>query len=100
MAVEQATARQRVRVVLCSTVQGVGFRPFVYRLATELGLAGWVSNDAHGVCIEVEGTQVTLSRFLVRLRAEHPVQACIHSLETTWAAPCGYAAFEIRSSAP
>ena len=46
---------RRLRVEIHGAVQGVGFRPFVYRLATELGLAGWVLNDTAGVFIEVEG---------------------------------------------
>jgi hydrogenase maturation protein HypF len=45
----------RVRVRVTGTVQGVGFRPFVYRTALELGLAGHVLNDEHGVVVEAEG---------------------------------------------
>lgn len=48
-------AVERRRVHVRGTVQGVGFRPQVYRVARELGLAGWVGNDAHGLVLEVEG---------------------------------------------
>ncbi len=48
-------SRERVRIVVRGAVQGVGFRPFVYRLATELGLNGWVVNSAQGVFVEIEG---------------------------------------------
>ena len=51
---EPQSAR-RLRIEIHGAVQGVGFRPFVYRLATELGLTGWVINDTRGVFIEVEG---------------------------------------------
>ena len=47
--------KQRLYITIQGAVQGVGFRPFVYRLATELGLTGWVNNSAQGVLIEVEG---------------------------------------------
>ena len=53
-------------------VQGVGFRPFVYRLATELSLGGWVRNDAGGVTVSVEGPAATVEEFQVRLCREHP----------------------------
>ena len=58
---------ERLKVTIQGAVQGVGFRPFVYRLATELALAGWVVNDARGVVLEVEGPRASLERFLVRL---------------------------------
>ena len=79
-------------------MQGVGFRPFVYRLAAELGLHGWVINDTEGVFIEVEGAEATLARFLDRLPAETPPRAIVQSLSSTWLPPVGYAQFEIRHS--
>ncbi len=91
--------KARLRVEIHGAVQGVGFRPFVYRLATELGLAGWVINDTHGVFIEVEGPPPTLADFLSRLPAEKPPRAIIHRLETAWLEPTGYQRFEIRHSA-
>jgi hydrogenase maturation protein HypF len=68
------TAREVVRVQarVEGTVQGVGFRPFVYRLATDLGLAGWVRNDERGVELEVEGTREDIDAFVARLPAEAP----------------------------
>ena len=57
----------RLRVAIRGAVQGVGFRPFVYRLATELGLSGWVNNSPQGVFIEVEGGRGELKRFLLRI---------------------------------
>ena len=79
-------------------MQGVGFRPFVYRLAAELGLHGWVINDTEGVFIEVEGAEAALARFLDRLPAETPPRAIVQSLSSTWLPPVGYAQFEIRHS--
>jgi hydrogenase maturation protein HypF len=79
-------------------VQGVGFRPFVFRLATELKLKGWVSNTGQGVFIEVEGDAVSVQRFLFRMEKEKPPRASIHSLESSFLDPVGYEKFEIRSS--
>lgn len=72
-------AARSVRVT--GLVQGVGFRPFVWRLATELGLGGHVLNDGAGVLIEVCGEDATLTRFLERLQLEAPVLARIDSIE-------------------
>ena len=88
----------RLRVEIHGAVQGVGFRPFVYRLATDAGLAGWVINDAQGVFIEVEGTRPVLEGFLGRLRTEKPPRAIVQSLEVDWLDPAGYEGFEIRHS--
>jgi acylphosphatase len=90
--------KQRLRAEIHGAVQGVGFRPFVYRLATEHALSGWVINDTRGVFIEVEGPQAELARFLERLPVEKPPRAIIHSLESAWLEPIGYEHFEIRHS--
>jgi hydrogenase maturation protein HypF len=88
----------RARVTLRGAVQGVGFRPFVYRLATELGLRGWVSNSLQGVLAEVEGSEPAVQQFLLRLQPECPPAARIHSCESVHLAPAGYTGFEIRAS--
>lgn len=79
-------------------VQGVGFRPFLYRLATELGLTGYVTNTPEGALAEVEGDEQTLERFLVRSAKEAPPRASIQSLEATWLDPAGAGEFVIRPS--
>jgi hydrogenase maturation protein HypF len=91
-------AKQRLKVEIHGAVQGVGFRPFVYRLATELELTGWVINDSRGVFIEVEGVEPTLVEFLERLPRDKPPRSIIHTLESTWLDPIGYGQFEIRHS--
>jgi hydrogenase maturation protein HypF len=88
----------RLRLVIRGAVQGVGFRPFVYRLATELGLNGWVSNSPEGVIIEVEGETQTLDTFLLRIEKEKPARAIIQSLEPLFLDPAGLNDFSIRPS--
>ncbi|MGD0765637.1 MAG: carbamoyltransferase HypF [Dehalococcoidia bacterium] len=89
---------QRLRITIRGAVQGVGFRPFVYRLANEMGLQGWVKNSPQGVFIEAEGAKETLDSFLLRLERERPSLSFIQSLEYSVLEPEGYAAFEIRGS--
>jgi hydrogenase maturation protein HypF len=89
---------RRLRVEIHGAVQGVGFRPFIYRLATDLALTGWVINDSQGVFIEVEGLEVVLQRFLERLPAEIPPRAIVQSIESAWLEPIGLERFEIRHS--
>lgn len=72
----------RREVLVRGVVQGVGFRPFVYRLALEEGLAGFVGNDTDGVSIEIEGPEERVAAFLARLRAEPPALARIDSVVT------------------
>jgi hydrogenase maturation protein HypF len=91
--------RERIRIVVRGAVQGVGFRPFVYRLATELQLDGWVLNSAQGVFIEGEGRRDSLNRFLVRLEKEKPPRAVIQSFESSFLDAVNYSGFEIRESA-
>ena len=93
-----ASQRTRLKLTVRGAVQGVGFRPFVFRLATELGLAGWVNNSPQGVFIEVEGARAELENFLLQLETEKPPRSFIQSLEASWLDPVGFTAFEIRPS--
>jgi hydrogenase maturation protein HypF len=93
-----APERRRVRARVEGTVQGVGFRPYVFRLAGELGLGGWVRNDEHGVLLEVEGEPVCVERFLARLPAEAPPLARVEQVRPGERAPTGERAFAIVAS--
>jgi hydrogenase maturation protein HypF len=88
----------RLNVAVRGAVQGVGFRPFVYRLATELGLNGWVNNSPQGVFLEVEGRRADAENFLRRLETEKPPRSSIQHLETRWLPPAKHQGFEIRES--
>jgi hydrogenase maturation protein HypF len=87
-----------LKLAIRGAVQGVGFRPFVFRLAGKLGLKGWVNNSPQGVFIEAEGGPAELEQFRLRLEAEKPPRSFIQSLEAAWLDPVGYGAFEIRAS--
>ncbi|MGC9940851.1 MAG: carbamoyltransferase HypF [Verrucomicrobiota bacterium] len=89
---------ERLKLAICGAVQGVGFRPFVHRLATELHVAGWVNNSSQGVLIEAEGLRFNLENFLRRLKSEKPPRCSIQSMESTWLSAAGYREFEIRES--
>jgi hydrogenase maturation protein HypF len=91
---------KRMKVTVRGAVQGVGFRPFVYGLASELGLRGWVSNSSQGVFIEVEGDGALLQQFLLRLGNEKPPRSFIQSMEHSILDPAGYTGFAIRESDP
>lgn len=80
LASRRSVARRAIRVR--GAVQGVGFRPFVWRLAHELDLAGWVRNDSSGVAIEVQGHTDRLEGFVARLAREAPPLARIDAIET------------------
>jgi hydrogenase maturation protein HypF len=96
MTVTATGVRTRVRVE--GTVQGVGFRPFVYRLATEEGLAGHVLNDERGVVLEVEGGGDAVDRFLRRLTVQTPPLAVIESVACEPVAARGERGFAIVES--
>jgi hydrogenase maturation protein HypF len=93
-----ASNPKRLRLSVFGAVQGVGFRPFVFRLAQELGLAGWVINGPSGVVIEADGTQDLLERFAGRVMAEKPRAAVVAAMETVWLDAGGFQGFEIRKS--
>lgn len=90
--------RLRLHVMIRGAVQGVGFRPFIYRLATNLGLVGWVQNSPYGVAIEAEGCYRRLQRFLLRLEREKPPRSSIYNMESSFLDPIGYTDFAIRQS--
>ena len=81
-------------------VQGVGFRPFVYSLATRLGLAGWVGNDVDGVFAEVEGPAAGVKEFLGLLETSAPPLARVDRVTAAAIAPNGAAGFSIAPSDP
>jgi hydrogenase maturation protein HypF len=82
------------------TVQGVGFRPFVYALAVRLGLAGLVGNDSGGVFAEVEGPAPAIGEFLTALRRDAPPLARIERVTTAGLPPDGVSGFSIAPSQP
>src|SRR6185503_8132458 len=85
--------RKSIRVY--GVVQGVGFRPFVYRLAAEERLAGFIGNDTEGVIIELEGSETKIRAFLSRLTSETPPLARIDSVAIADLAPMGGTGFRI-----
>lgn len=86
------------RIHITGIVQGVGFRPFVYGLATRLGLTGWVRNTSAGVVIEVDGKRDVLDAFVRALRDEAPPLARIDELTASFAPANGFRSFEIIHS--
>ena len=94
------TGNVRASVRVEGVVQGVGFRPFVYSLATRLGLAGWVGNDADGVFAEVEGPAAGVQDFLAALVRDAPPLAQVDRVTAQPIAPDGRAGFAIVPSQP
>jgi hydrogenase maturation protein HypF len=92
------TQRRRVRVRVEGTVQGVGFRPFVYRLANELGLCGHVRNDSHGVLVEAEGDGTAVERLLAELADSAPPLAVVERVAAEDLALVGDRGFHIVAS--
>jgi hydrogenase maturation protein HypF len=89
---------RRVSVRVDGTVQGVGYRPFVYRVAAELHVAGWVLNDERGVLVEAEGAPDVVEAFVARLHAEAPPLADVRGVEVTDVEALGEPGFRIVAS--
>ena len=88
----------RLRLTVSGVVQGVGFRPFVYRLADKCSLSGWVRNSSTGVLIEIEGLQALLDKFLVEFRSSLPPLARVDDISVVRIEPQDVAGFQILDS--
>jgi hydrogenase maturation protein HypF len=89
---------ERKGIRVSGVVQGVGFRPFVYRLASEENLGGFIGNDTDGVTIELEGDAARIQAFLIRLTSETPPLARVDSVAISDLAPKGETGFRIVAS--
>ncbi|HEY3837463.1 MAG TPA: carbamoyltransferase HypF [Bryobacteraceae bacterium] len=95
---ERGIAIHRLRILLYGAVQGVGFRPFVCRLARELHLNGHVSNNSSGAVVEIEGSDADLTYFQKRLERDRPRACLILAKEITRLEPAEHTSFEIVAS--
>ncbi len=98
MASNVRTSNVRTSIRVEGVVQGVGFRPFVYSLATRLGLAGWVGNDVDGVFAEVEGPAEQIRDFLAALERDAPPLARVERVSAQPMSPDGRPGFAIVAS--
>lgn len=88
----------RAKIMIRGAVQGVGFRPFIFRLAKELKINGSVQNSSTGLFIEAESDRNTIDLFLSRIPLDKPQHSFIYSTETTFLDPIGYSGFTIQES--
>jgi len=95
---EGSTIRKRKQVRVRGIVQGVGFRPFVFRLAQDLGLSGYVLNSSDGVIAEIEGSEPKLTLFLEGIRSQSPPLARIAEVAISEVEPNGERGFRILES--
>jgi hydrogenase maturation protein HypF len=92
---KQDDSLKRLHIQMHGAVQGVGFRPTVYRIAQSLRLSGWVRNTPAGLDIEIEGPIDLLDRFLALLQSEQPRAAVLHAQIVSRISPMGGSCFEI-----
>lgn len=88
----------RYQIVINGIVQGVGFRPFIYRLAVRCGIKGWVKNTPGGVVIDAEGKKAALECFMTKIQEDSPPIARVETVEVDLMPPVGYMSFQIRES--
>jgi hydrogenase maturation protein HypF len=90
--------RERIQLTIRGTVQGIGLRPFVFRLAQELSLGGWIANTTQGALLELEGTPNCLRAFQKRITTELPLSGNIQTISSTPIPDIGEQSFSIRPS--
>jgi acylphosphatase len=94
------TDQSRLHVIIQGRVQGVGFRAFVYRKATEIGVTGWVRNRWDGsVEVIAEGDHSSLDKLVINLK-RRPASAMVSALDTVWQPATGeFNRFSVKSTA-
>ncbi len=90
--------RERIRMTIHGTVQGIGFRPFVFRLAHDLSLGGWIANTSRGTLLELEGSREKIYAFQKRIPAEFPPFGNIQTMTATHIPVIGQQTFVIHPS--
>jgi len=90
--------RQAMRIIVNGIVQGVGFRPFIYRLAAQQNITGWVQNSSTGVWIEAEGEPESIEYFIGLIKRQPPPLAVVRQVYTESIEYVGYHNFSIRRS--
>ena len=90
--------RERICLKIHGTVQGMGFRPFVFRLAESLSLGGWIANTSQGTLIELEGDPLHLQEFQMRVMTELPPSGNVQGIASTSIPVIGEQSFSIRPS--
>ncbi len=95
---KHSSSKERIRFTISGAVQGVGFRPFVYRLAHELKLSGWIKNTPEGIITELEGMAPALDTFRKKLKNDLPPASFISSREEESVSPCNDKGFKILPS--
>lgn len=88
----------RYEIKITGLVQGIGFRPFIYQIATKLKLNGWVNNSSEGVTIQIESSQELLSLFIDKIKKEKPPLSVIDDIVITSLKLYGYQSFTIIES--
>jgi hydrogenase maturation protein HypF len=86
------------KVYIEGIVQGVGFRPFIFKLANELGLKGYIYNDTNGVYIEIEGEESLIDEFIKLIPEKAPPLALVERILTEDTQVKGYSEFFIEKS--
>lgn len=89
---------QRKKIIIKGAVQGVGFRPFIYKLAKSLSLKGYVLNNPQGVIIEAEGDNNTITEFIDRIEKEKPPVSLIQNISVESLIPLNSSDFKIEKS--